>query len=50
MEKDLSKAIAFFKNGRLEEAKKLCIEVLKNDKYNSQALNLNAFILDNLKN
>ena len=50
MEKDLSKAIAFFKNGRLEEAKKLCIEVLKNDKYNSQALNLNAFILYYQKN
>tara|TARA_B100000900_G_scaffold376875_1_gene359892 strand:- start:4048 stop:5553 length:1506 start_codon:yes stop_codon:yes gene_type:complete len=44
MENDLSNALTLFQSGRLEEAKKICVVVLKNDEYNSQALNLNGFI------
>ncbi len=50
MQNDLSKALNFFQNGRLEEAKNICLEVLKKNNYNSQALNLNAFILYYQKN
>ena len=50
MQNDLSKALNLFQNGRLEEAKNICLEVLKKNNYNSQALNLNAFILYYQKN
>ena len=50
MQKDLNKALNLFQNGRLEEAKNICLEVLKKNNYNSQALNLNAFILYYQKN
>ena len=38
MNSDLSKALNFFQNGKLVEAKNLIEEVLKNEKNNSQAL------------
>ena len=45
MNNDLSNALNFLQNGNLDEAKNLIEEVLKNEKNNSQALNLYAFVL-----
>ena len=46
MNNDFRKALNFFfQRGKLVEAKNLIEEVLKNEKNNSQALNLYAFVL-----
>tara|TARA_Y100001935_G_scaffold224734_1_gene201380 strand:- start:226 stop:471 length:246 start_codon:yes stop_codon:yes gene_type:complete len=45
MNNDFRKALNFLQSGKLNEAKKLIEEVLKNEKNNSQALNLYAFVL-----
>ena len=45
MDNDFSKALNFFQKGRLVEAKNLVEEVLNNEKNNTQALNLYAFVL-----
>ena len=45
MRNDFSKALFLFQSGKLDEAKNICEEILKQESSNSQVINLYAFIL-----
>ena len=44
MGNDFSKALFLFQSGKLDEAKNICEEILKQENSNSQVINLYAFI------
>jgi len=49
MRNDFSNALFLFQSGKLDEAKNICEEILKQESNNSQVINLYAFILYNKK-
>jgi len=49
MRNDFSNALFLFQSGKLDEAKNICEEILKQERSNSQVINLYAFILYNKK-
>ena len=50
MHSKFDKAINFFENGNLNESKKLCLEILKDEPKNFDILHLSGIILFQLKN
>ena len=49
MKSNFSEALNLFQNGKLSEAKDICVEILKQETNNSETYNLYAFILYSLK-
>ena len=49
MKSNFSEVLILFQNGKLNEAKNICEEILKQETNNSEAYNLYAFVLYSLK-
>ena len=49
MKSNFSEVLILFQNGKLNEAKNICEEILKQETNNAEAYNLYAFILYYLK-